>query len=169
MTADEACTRLEQRGVRPTPARILTIRALDDAAALMTSLQIEDTLQTVDRSSISRTLALFVQRGLVHAIDDGTGAVKYELCRAPHPHNHSATECPDFAEHLRRDTDAHPHFHCTRCGNTYCLTGTPIPATPLPSGFTPFSTTLVIHGLCPSCAASSPSDPSNPSNPSNPS
>ena len=162
MTADEACTRLEQRGVRPTPARILTIRALDDAAALMTSLQIEDTLQTVDRSSISRTLALFVQRGLVHAIDDGTGAVKYELCRAPHPHNHSATECPDFAEHLRRDTDAPPPLHRPPRGHPHSPPRPPPPPPPPPPGFTPFSTTLVIHGLCPSCAAPPSSDPSTP-------
>lgn len=150
MTGAEACAFLEHNGVRPTPARILTVRALDNAGGLMTSLQIEDALQTVDRSSISRTLSLFVRRGLVHTVDDGTGAVKYELCRAPH---HAHGHDKDGAAALPvNDADLHPHFHCVECGRTYCINGVAIPRIALPEGFSPLTASMVIHGVCADCA-----------------
>ena len=46
-------------------------------------------LDTVDRSSISRTLALLLDKGLVHTIDDGSGSAKFELC---HCHSHRSLE-----------------------------------------------------------------------------
>ncbi len=126
----------ERAGVRPSPVRSLVIRELDAAVGPISSQDIETSLQTVDRSSITRTLALFSERGLVHAVDDGSGSVKYELCRA-HDHEHH--------------DDLHPHFRCTCCGTTYCLDSAPIPAIPLPNGFLFHSANYVIKGLCPKC------------------
>lgn len=140
MSPDQSYAFLEQRDVRPTPARILIVRTLEGADGLMTALQIEEHLGTVDRSSISRTLALFVRKGIVHAVDDGTGSVKYELCHGSHAHG---TPHPD--------PDAHPHFHCIVCGNTTCLEGTALPQVSLPDSYQPLSANYVIHGICPNC------------------
>lgn len=141
MTPEQSCAFLEERGVRPTPARILVVRTLNDADGVITALNIEEQLQTVDRSSISRTLSLFLRKGIVHAIDDGTGSVKYELCHA---------DCHG-AEHPHADTDTHPHFHCIKCGNTTCLDGIQLPQMTLPEGYKQHSANYVIHGICPNC------------------
>lgn len=128
--------RLEEHGVRPSPVRLLVMRTLDRSAEPMAVLDIERQLESVDRSSITRTMACFQDAGLVHAISDGTGAVKYELCRDEEHHHH---------------TDEHVHFHCEKCGRTVCLTDIPVPHVDLPEGFTALRTNFVITGICDKC------------------
>lgn len=128
---------LEAHGIRPTAVRMLIARQLAAASSPISSLDIERLLDTVDRSSISRALSLFLERELTHAVYDGTGAVKYELCRGKHSHSQA---------------DMHVHFHCTGCGNTYCLEESPAVTPPLPDGFLPRSTNIVVTGLCDICS-----------------
>lgn len=128
--------RLGEHGVRPSPVRMLVMRVLDGSDEPLAVLDIERELESVDRSSITRTMACFQKAGLVHAISDGTGAVKYELCRS-HPHH----------EH----TDEHVHFRCVKCGRTVCLTDIPIPHIELPDGYTALNTNFVITGICDKC------------------
>lgn len=128
--------RIENHGIRPTPVRGLVLGVLDDSVRPLSSLEIEQALDTVDRSSITRTLSLFVEKGLVHIIDDGTSSAKYEAC--PSPHHHTCN-------------DMHVHFHCRVCGRTYCLSGTPPPPVSVPYGFLPESTNYLLTGLCPDC------------------
>lgn len=132
-----AAERIEQHGIRTTPVRELIFRAIDGASAPVSSLEIEQILETVDRSSITRTLSLFAEKGLVHLIDDGSGSTKYEACPSPHHHDSS---------------DMHVHFHCRSCGKTVCLPDTPIPAVALPEGYIADSATYLVTGLCPACA-----------------
>lgn len=129
---------LEGRHIRPTPNRILVVRALADAPAPVSLADLERLLDTIDRSAIFRTLNLFRSSDLVHTIDDGTGSTKYELCRATHCCSPS---------HL------HAHFHCTRCGATVCLNNVPIPAVNLPDGYEAQAANFVVTGLCPRCSA----------------
>lgn len=127
---------MSEAGLRPSPVRILVARAIAGAGRPVSSLELERALETVDRSSITRTLVLFSSKGLVHSVDDGSGSVKYELCR-------------HFGE--EHDADLHPHFHCLSCGRTFCLDSEPIPPVALPEGFEASSANYVIKGLCPSC------------------
>lgn len=126
--------------VRVSPVRILVLRELDAASGPLSGQDIEDALQTVDRSSITRSLAIFAENGLVHRVDDGSGAVKYELCRC--------------GAHTEKDADVHPHFHCLECGKTYCIDNQPIPDIVLPEGFVAQSVNYVISGVCPACSGS---------------
>ncbi|MCM1504845.1 MAG: transcriptional repressor [Muribaculum sp.] len=127
-------------GLRPSPVRTLIFGALSEASLPVSSLDIEMRLETVDRSSITRSLALFVEKGLVHVVDDGSGALKYELCRA--------------GGHHGLDDDSHPHFHCIKCGTTECLDGVQIPTVCLPGGYSAISINYVIKGICSRCQAS---------------
>ena len=127
---------IESAGIRVSPVRLLVARTIAASSRPISSLEIERELQTVNRSSISRTLALFSESGLVHTVDDGTGAVKYELCR----------HCGES-----HDADLHPHFHCQRCGETFCLETEAIPEVKLPEGFEAESINYVVKGLCPNC------------------
>ncbi len=132
---DTAESILESRGVKATPNRLLVARALAAATSPVSLLDIETELDTVDRSSVFRTLSLFVKAGVVHEIDDGSKSIKYELCRST-DHDH--------------DSDRHIHFHCTRCHRTYCL-DIPVPEVTLPAGYTSTTANYIIKGTCPDC------------------
>lgn len=131
--------KLEQAGIRPTAMRLLIYRMLSRSSHPISSLDMETELETVDRSTISRTLALFLEHDLIHAIDDGSGSIKYEVC--PSLHHHSIT-------------DLHVHFHCTICDKTFCLP-TSVPLIDLPNGFVMESLNYVITGKCNKCSSKS--------------
>lgn len=128
--------RMTAHGVRPSPVRNLILRTLDKAVSPISAHDIEEELETVDRSSITRTLSVFLNAGLIHAISDGTAAVKYESCTSDSEHTH---------------TDEHPHFHCEICGRTICLSDSRIPEIELPAGFTALKSNFVISGICDKC------------------
>lgn len=129
---------LSDAGLRPSPVRVLIIGLMDKNHYPVSSLEIETRLETVDRSSISRSLALFAKNGIVHVVDDGSGSLKYELCRSTDSHGH--------------DDDNHPHFHCVECGTTVCLDEDSVPSVRVPDGYVAESVNYVIRGLCPTCA-----------------
>lgn len=135
---------LSQRDIRPTAVRILVLGALRKADCALSLSGIEARLVTVDKSSIFRTLTLFLAHHLVHAVDDGSGMLKYALCP---PGCHCGEE-----DHAGL-SDLHTHFRCERCCRTFCLRGLPVPSVPLPQGFTLTSANYVLVGLCPECAA----------------
>lgn len=137
--------KMKSHGVRPTAVRNLILSILDNSTHPISALDIETSLDTVDRSSITRALALFTEKGLLHVIDDGSGSAKYEICRNPHAHD-------GVAGHAHEDL--HVHFRCTHCGKTYCLPSSPIPEVSLPAGFIPATATYIITGTCPSCSKS---------------
>ncbi len=128
---------LREKGIKISAIRILVGKVLQQSTMPLSALEIEQALATVDRSSITRALSLFTSKGLVHSIDDGSGATKYELCHAYENDSHS---------------DLHPHFHCMGCGATFCLNDTEIPPVKLPEGFEAVLPNYVIKGYCPKCA-----------------
>lgn len=129
---------LAKRDIQPTAIRLLVLQAMQQANRPVSMLDLENILGTVDRSSIFRTLTLFLSHHLVHGIDDGTGAFKYAVC---------SPECSCSIE------DLHTHFHCEHCNRTFCFKNIPTPVVQLPQGFTLSSINYVLKGLCPECAA----------------
>ena len=140
---------LQAAGIKPTAARILIIRNLDAADHPLSMAEIGDALETVDKSVISRTLALFRTARLIHIIQDGSDSVRYELCRY-----HYSVSGDDTGDDTGDDSDRHIHFHCEACGKTFCFRDMPVPEPALPDGFLASSVNYVINGLCPSCAGS---------------
>ena len=138
MAIEEIDSRLTNFGVKPTAVRLLTLKELEKAGHPISSLELESRLDTVDRSSITRTLSLFLKHGLIHPISDGSGSVKYEPCHGDTTHHH---------------TDEHAHFHCEKCGMTVCLEHE-IPEVTLPPGFHAHSASFVITGTCSRCSGS---------------
>lgn len=131
--------RLLLHDIKPTATRMLVFKALLEAEDAMSLSDLEDTLGTVDKSTIFRSLTAFSQHHLVHEIDDGSGSVKYEPCC--HDHNHDGVG----------DNDQHTHFFCTECQHTYCLKGISAPVVDLPDGFEVERINYVLKGICPSC------------------
>lgn len=127
---------LEHHGIKPTANRLLIVKALEKAGRPLSLTELETTLETIDKSNISRALSLFREAHLVHVLEDSGDGVRYELC-----HSHAQDH----------DDDVHVHFYCTRCHKTYCLEDTPVPAVPVPDGFRQDSVSYLLKGICPKC------------------
>ena len=136
MTHLDIETILSQRGVRPTAMRILVFEQWQKAHCPLSLRELEERMVTADRSTIFRTLTLLLKHHLVHAIEDGSGALRYEMCDGE-------GECTLDDQHI--------HFYCERCQRTFCLRDTHIPQVELPDGYRLSTINYMIHGLCPDC------------------
>ena len=127
---------LHKEGVAATPVRILVYKALLNSRYPMSLSDLESELESVDKSTISRTLITFKNHHLLHSINDGSGSVKYEVCHSCH--------------HLHHD-DMHVHFRCMECGVTKCLNELSVPSVQLPEGYMPLEINYVVTGICADC------------------
>lgn len=127
---------LLEHGIRPTANRLLLVKVLSKAEHPLTMKEVEDLVDTIDKSNIFRTLSLFRDQHLVHVLQDGADAVRYELCHS-HEEDH--------------DDDLHAHFYCERCRQTFCLNDIPVPQVDLPKGYRLNTINYLIKGICPNC------------------
>ena len=133
---------LASHRIRPTANRIIVCRYLNTAPGPLSVAEMEEALETIDRSTITRTVATLLGAHLLHRVDDGSGSMKYELCRdTAHPHD-------EPHEH----TDIHPHFYCRECHRTVCLHSAPLVMPQLPEGCVAEDANFVITGICADCA-----------------
>ena len=129
---------LSYAGIRITAVRLLVLKTIRERL-YGGAFSLQDVMKEnpeADNSSVFRTLTLFVERDILHTIDDGSGMQKYCLCT-----------CADNDHHHR-----HVHFTCIRCQRTLCMTDVPIPSIVLPKGFVVDDAELVVKGICPKCS-----------------
>ena len=134
---DSVVATLKEAGIGATSNRVLVLRQLLQAECPLSLTDIDTALETLDKSSILRVLNLFLEHSLVHAVEDGRGVAKYEICHGDH-HEHS-------------EQDMHCHFYCTGCRRTFCMEDVAVPAVPVPEGFRVESVNYMLKGLCPDC------------------
>ncbi|MDR0349005.1 MAG: transcriptional repressor [Tannerella sp.] len=127
---------LEERDIKPTSIRILIIKAMLDFNRAFNLSDLEIALDTVDKSTISRTIHLFHKHQLIHSFDDGSGSVKYSVC---------SRDC-----HCNME-DLHAHFFCNYCKKAFCLENISIPEFELSPIMQVESVNLVIKGYCGRC------------------
>lgn len=139
--------KMNKRGIKPTALRLLILRTMMSMKRAVSVTDLEDRLDTVDKSSIFRTLTLFLSHHLIHGVDDGSGSFKYAVCE----------DCC-----MCTIEERHTHFSCEQCHNTYCIRNVRVPAVVLPDGFVSRDINYVIKGLCAECAEAS-SQPQTPS------
>ncbi len=138
MENGEYLDRLKKRGIKPTSLRVLILRTMMHENRAVSILDIESELETVDKSTIFRTVTLFLSHHLIHSIDDGSGSLKYAVC---------GNSCTCAVE------DLHSHFYCNSCHKTYCLEGIDVPVVELPVGFSLQSINYVLKGICFVCSS----------------
>ena len=131
-------TLLQNKGVRPTALRLLILETIARQSEPVALLDLEAKLGTVDRSTIFRTVTLFLAHHVLHGFEDGSGSLKYELCD---------NACSCSVE------DMHTHFYCEKCHKTFCLKEISIPQVDLPEGFSAHSINYIIKGICRECSA----------------
>lgn len=136
MNSQDIINRLESKGIRPTANRILVMKTLMGEQNPQSLSNLERKMVSMDKSSIFRTLTLFLEHDVVHAFEDGRGVLCYELCEEKGACDHH---------------DGHIHFYCESCQRSFCMEDIHIPSFELPEGFYPHSISFVIKGECPEC------------------
>jgi Fur family transcriptional regulator, ferric uptake regulator len=140
MTGDpdmQARATLKTAGLYCTKARIAVLKALMQAPRPLRQDQIAETpaQKTLDKVTIYRTLESLVGAGLVHRAFMQERAWHFELA-------HHCTE-----------KQCHPHFTCSACGITHCLTGISLPMAQSPfNGFIINRQQVRLEGFCPDCS-----------------
>ncbi len=127
---------LLEHGIKLTANRITVVKALEASMLPQSMAELQNRIDTIDKSGIFRTLQLFREHHLVHVIDGAVDGQRFELC-----HSH----------HDDHDDDVHPHFYCEQCQQTYCLDGVMMPKVELPEGFEAHTSNYIIKGTCPHC------------------
>jgi Fe2+ or Zn2+ uptake regulation protein len=120
-----------------TEARVAILKVLMEAASPLRQDQIAGRLEsrTLNRVTVYRTLDSLVEAGLVHRAFTQNRAWYFEL-----------------ADHCS-EKQCHPHFTCTNCGVTRCMTDISLPmATIHQKGFIISRQQVRLEGLCPACA-----------------
>jgi|SRR5699024_4219825 len=133
----KAAELLNTKNVRPTAMRLLVYKALSENKTAISLTDLENDLETADRTTLYRTIKTFEDQGIVHSIDDGTGIMKYALC---------PTYCNK--DHHK---DLHLHFHCKVCEETKCLTDYDVPHINLPQGYIAENINFTVKGTCQKC------------------
>jgi len=135
----ECLDKFSLRQIKPTSIRLLVLKAMMEAGRAVSLLDLENLLDnTVDKSSISRAINLFLSHHLIHCIDDGSGSLKYGVCD---------NKCTCSV------ADQHTHFYCEECHRTFCFKGEPVPVVEIPQGFVLTGVNYVMKGLCAECAS----------------
>lgn len=137
MNIEDVLEHLVKHGVKPTANRILIANAISEHYSPISMKELETKLQTIDKSSIFRTLILFREHHIVHQMEDGNDIVRYEICRS---------------NDADIDSDMHAHFYCQCCHHTVCLPEMAIPEINLPDGYQLKNVNFMLKGICPTCA-----------------
>lgn len=134
---DEIISILERKDVQVTPMRMLVLEQFLLHACALSLADLEAALQRSDRSTIYRSLKTFVEKGVLHTVEEGSVAQHYALCQ----------DACRAGEHR----DWHPHFYCENCGQTTCIQELIIPRLTMPSNYQVHELEMTVKGRCPSC------------------
>ncbi len=134
---DRARHMLKETGLYCTEARLVILKVLMGAVRPLRQDQIGG--QLVDRAmnkvTVYRTLESLAEAGLVHRAFMHKRAWHFEL-----------------ADHCT-EKQCHPHFTCTNCGVTHCLTDISLPMATIPQkGYVISRQQVRLEGLCPACS-----------------
>ena len=132
--------KLLKRGIKPTAVRLLVFREMLNFSRAFSLSDLEYELESVDKSTLFRTITLFHDHLLIHSIDDGSGSMKYSVC---------SDNC------MCSIGDMHVHFNCTNCHKTFCIESIAVPSVQLPENFLLESVNFVMKGLCNRCSGGS--------------
>jgi Fur family transcriptional regulator, ferric uptake regulator len=133
----QICKMLKDAGLYHTVNRVLILKMLFEAGKPLSqeTIATRSGKQHFDKVTIYRTLESLVIAGLVHKAFINKRASHFELA-----HRCSEHQC-------------HPHFTCTNCGSTHCLTDVSMPlAQTHRKGFVINRQQVHLEGLCPACS-----------------
>jgi len=129
---------LKKHNLSVTQVRVRILEIFLNANGALSHSEIEKAGGTTfDRVTVYRTLQVFEEKGVIHAIPTADNSVRYALCKET---------CTEQHHH-----DNHVHFVCNICGKTVCLDNISIPSVKLPEGFLPGQVQMIVNGTCDVC------------------
>ncbi|MDR1516360.1 MAG: transcriptional repressor [Synergistaceae bacterium] len=128
---------LRRAGIKITPIRLEVLGYLLKTGQPVSHSDVQSALPTLDRVTIYRTLASFVESGIAHQVQGLDGM--WHFCA----HNPDSSGCPGN----------HPHFLCTSCGKMICLLDQNLPRVDVTEGNIVNGKQFVAYGFCQECAA----------------
>ena len=75
-------SQLLEHDIKPTANRIVVLKALESSMLPQSMAELERRIDSIDKSNIFRTLQLFREHHLVHAIEGAVDGTRYELCHS---------------------------------------------------------------------------------------
>jgi Fur family ferric uptake transcriptional regulator len=131
---------LQHHALRVTDFRVQVLQHFQAQSGALNLAELKQRLPAeTDRVTLYRTLQKFESSGLIHSIPDPSGEVKYALCKH---------DCSVEQHH-----DAHAHFSCRSCGNTWCLDDWEFKGRSHPRIGRTDEVVLHLSGLCVDCQA----------------
>jgi len=134
---------LSEYSIRPTEMRLKIYKYLKKKQSAVSLFDIKksfleksETNKTANKTTFYRAINLFLKKGIVHQINNGTGITKFAFSRV--------------SNEGRKATDLHMHFHCTNCEETSCLPNS-LPNECLPMEYKTNEVNLVLKGICKKC------------------
>jgi Fe2+ or Zn2+ uptake regulation protein len=134
---DKARHMLKEAALYCTEARVAILKVFMEAGGPLRQDQIAGWLEshTLNKVTVYRTLDSLVEAGLVHRAFTQNRAWYFEL-----------------ADHCS-EKQCHPHFTCTNCGVTQCMTDVSLPMAQIhQKGYIINRQQVRLEGLCPACA-----------------
>jgi Fur family ferric uptake transcriptional regulator/Fur family zinc uptake transcriptional regulator len=131
-----AVTLLKTSGLRVTPGRTEILKFMIEAGRPLAHAEIQDAIDGLDRVTLYRTLANFVENKVAHQVQGPDGAWRF----CAHKPDHDG--CPGN----------HPHFLCTVCGKMICLADQKLVRVDVPDGYEVEGKQFVVYGKCGVCA-----------------
>ena len=128
---------LKKVGVKITPIRLELMDYLLVTARPLSHADIQSAFPMLDRVTIYRTLASFVNCGIAHQVQGLDGV--WHFCA----HDPDVSGCPGN----------HPHFLCMSCGKMICLLGQYMPRIEVSEGNVVNGKQFVAYGTCRECAS----------------
>src|SRR5690606_39438846 len=121
-----------------TQRRLRVLRIISDRETAIWQPDLEKLLgDSIDRVTLSRVLATFEEKGILHKICDLHGTATYALC---------STEGDEHHHH-----DEHVHLICEMCNSIYCLDDFQMPKINLPEGYQLRAIGVNVVGRCAQC------------------
>ncbi len=130
---------LKAHGLRKTSFRVELLQLFIESKHSLSHQDIKKKItSTQDKVTIYRGLAAFLEKGLIHKVPDANNVFKYALCLED-----DSSEVPE---------QAHAHFLCNECHNTFCMYDVKLPVYENVAGFQVINSKLTLEGYCPDCA-----------------
>ena len=127
---------LKNKKIRETPFRKKVLAVFDKYNNAISLTVIENELKKFDRTTLYRTIKVFLEKGIIHEIKINGEDSNYALCQ----------EESDINTHHHQ----HIHFKCTNCGIISCVEIDEFPSINIPK-YKIERLEIQAIGLCKNC------------------
>jgi Fur family ferric uptake transcriptional regulator len=136
MKSDNNSEMLSRLGIKPTANRLVILEEMLKFNDTFSLNDLSGAIVSMDRSTIFRTLTLYLDRNLIHSAFGDNGSIRYYVCKNNGDCAPSVYKC---------------HFYCEECGQTFNIESEHIPVIELPAFYAVREANYLLKGTCVAC------------------